>query len=198
MAILANCGPMLGFKPIAVLDLRGNFKLSPTMSFSAAEMFEGVPLDLASQEAVVQSQAADYSSATVKIVHLVLNLLLYIIGSEDITTIVRAQRKNLAKKNPVEACRIRELQDPHVFGIGAKWGRAVQNWAAETEAQAGPPRTSSGRFISPHIRAAHPHLYWTGPGKTIPLIKFLLPIQVKGGGAGLEDEESLPVIHAMH
>jgi hypothetical protein len=196
MAILANCGPDLGFKPIAVLDLRGNFKLGPTMSFSSTTMFEGMPVDHVNQQALVQSQVAEYSSATGRLIYLILNLLLYILGSEDITTIVRAQRKNLCKKSPVEACRIRDLQDPHVFGVGAKWGRAVQNWVAEPGVH-GASAPGSGRSISPHIRAAHPHLYWTGPGKTVPVIKFLLPVPVKGG-ATPGDGESLPVIHAMH
>ena len=33
----------------------------------------------------------------------------------------------------------------------------------------------------PHMRRAHSHLYWTGVGRAVPRVPFLLPISVKGG-----------------
>ena len=39
--------------------------------------------------------------------------------------------------------------------------------------------------VRPHIRKAHWHLYWTGPGKSIPKTKWILPIFVKGGSADI-------------
>ncbi len=31
------------------------------------------------------------------------------------------------------------------------------------------------------MRRAHSHLYWTGKGRELPRVRFLLPISVKGG-----------------
>lgn len=197
MAILGNFGDPHGFMPITILDLRDAFKLGPTASFSNSALVEEIGGPRLGNEESGRNPAFEYSGPTEKIVHLVLNILLYLLGSDDITTIILAQRKNVEKRPRAEAMRIRELQDPHLFGVGAKWGKAVQNWIAEESTQ----RIAlgrTGRFISPHIRAAHPHLYWTGPGKTIPVIKFLLPTSVNGGVPSPNIDNLLPTIHAMH
>lgn len=208
MAILANFGPEVGFRPITVLDLRETFRLFPTASYSnqepVLEIRESgeVGIDSTAMMGAAESLASAYHSPTIKMVHLILNLLLYMLGSDDLVTIIRAQRKNLAKREPREAQRIRELQDPHVFGVGAKWGKAIQHWIAEMSLTQGGPK--SGRHVAPHIRAAHPHLYWTGPGRTTPVVKFLLPISVKGATIPKESEgileagtESVPTIQVV-
>jgi len=38
------------------------------------------------------------------------------------------------------------------------------------------------------MRRAHSHLYWTGAGRAVPKVRFLLPISVKGGAVVEEPE----------
>jgi len=40
------------------------------------------------------------------------------------------------------------------------------------------------------MRRAHSHLYWTGAGRAVPRVRFLLPISVKGGRL-VEEPEAL-------
>jgi hypothetical protein len=39
---------------------------------------------------------------------------------------------------------------------------------------------------------AHSHLFWTGAGRAVPRVRFLLPISVKGGA--LVEEPEAPVV----
>ncbi len=39
-------------------------------------------------------------------------------------------------------------------------------------------QSASGAQKAPHSRRAHPHLYWTGPGRTIPVVKRIARIDV--------------------
>lgn len=48
------------------------------------------------------------------------------------------------------------------------------------------------RSVRPHIRRLHLHLYWTGPGRTIPVIRTLLPIAVRGG------KSTKPTVHHVN
>jgi hypothetical protein len=43
------------------------------------------------------------------------------------------------------------------------------------------PALATGKTVRPHMRRAHSHLYWTGNGREIPRVRFLLPISVTGG-----------------
>jgi hypothetical protein len=36
-------------------------------------------------------------------------------------------------------------------------------------------------MVRPHMRRADSHLCWTGAGRGIPRVRFLLPIVVRGG-----------------
>lgn len=204
LAILVDFGRGVGFKPIVVLDLEGGFDLAPTASYGPVNfpVFAGSP-EHEAIKAESEAMAEIMHEPTVQVVHLVLNLLLYLVGQDDVTTIVRGARKNLDKKPPVEAQRLRELQEPHVYGFGAKWGRSIQHWIKERDsAQASAPagQHGGGWTVCPHIRQAHQHLYWTGPGKTIPKVKFLMPILVHKDRAAAEGSPSddLPTIHAVH
>ncbi|MGH7985545.1 MAG: hypothetical protein ACREQX_04580 [Candidatus Binataceae bacterium] len=39
----------------------------------------------------------------------------------------------------------------------------------------------SGRHLRSHMRRAHSHLYWTGQGREVQRVRFLLPVAVRGG-----------------
>jgi hypothetical protein len=74
------------------------------------------------------------------------------------------------------------LQTGYVFG--------PQIGAARDHATGG--GTGEGRQVRPHIRRLHPHTYWTGPGRTIPVIHILSPIAVNGGVSGV------PTLHTVY
>lgn len=62
----------------------------------------------------------------------------------------------------------------HYIGNTIRKGREEQQHAeSAVGGNASSPR--------PHMRRAHWHLYWTGPGRTIPRVKWLAPIFVRGG-----------------
>jgi len=42
----------------------------------------------------------------------------------------------------------------------------------------GAGHADTGRTVSPHIRRAHWHTYWTGKGRTVPVLRWLHPILV--------------------
>jgi len=78
---------------------------------------------------------------------------------------------------PVHTIEI-NLEEPAVQAVGRGFTRAIERWEIEH------PRESDdlkGYTVRPHMRRAHPHLYWTGEGRALPRVRFLLPISVKGG-----------------
>jgi hypothetical protein len=62
--------------------------------------------------------------------------------------------------------------------VGKDFTRAIERWEIEYGRDAGAP---TGRSLQPHMRLAHSNLYWTGAGRAVPRVRFLLPISVKGG-----------------
>lgn len=56
--------------------------------------------------------------------------------------------------------------------LGRRLGAALRR--AEEDA-AGPP---TGRTVRPHVRRGHWHLYWTGKGRQIPVVRYLPPTVV--------------------
>ena len=74
--------------------------------------------------------------------------------------------------------RFRDLREPTHYAVGKEFSRAIERWEI---GHRGAPGVETGRTVRPHIRNAHSRLYWTGPGRTQPRVRFLLPISVKGG-----------------
>ena len=58
------------------------------------------------------------------------------------------------------------------FDIGPKLFAARQRAARETTTDA------NGKIVRPHIRRAHWHTFWTGAGRTTPIVRWLHPILV--------------------
>lgn len=89
---------------------------------------------------------------------------------------------------------------PTLIPTGWRWGKALRlaREAARRE-EPGPP---TGRSITPHVRRAHWHLYWTGqgarkdPSKAVPKVRWM-PATLVGRRwlkeAGLS-EEDLPAV----
>jgi hypothetical protein len=111
---------------------------------------------------------------------LALSVLLYLAGEPDIVRIVHPGQRptvkpELARKDPE---RFRDLCEPTVNRVGASFTRAIERWEIEHRND---PALATGKTVRPHMRRAHSHLYWTGNGREIPRVRFLLPISVTGG-----------------
>jgi hypothetical protein len=105
-----------------------------------------------------------------------------------ITHIVRARQSDFV--NPVwtrrDPERFRDLREPTHYAVGKEFSRAIERCEI---GHRGDPVVETGGTVRPHMRNAHSHLYWTGPGRTQPRVRFLLPISVKGGRV-VEERES--------
>lgn len=115
--------------------------------------------------------------------------LLYLTGSDDVVAQVHPGAKVKTSPNPTKARRYQDLSDESVYRVGDQYARAIEHWEREDPAAAGVG--SDGRSVRPHIRAAHAHLYWTGPGRTVPVVRFLPPVPVKGGPAAFPDNPTV-------
>jgi hypothetical protein len=63
-----------------------------------------------------------------------------------------------------------------VYQVGFHLGAGLRAYRRqEAEQRAANP---TGRTVRPHMRRAHLHLYWTGPGRTVPKVKLLEPIPI--------------------
>lgn len=117
--------------------------------------------------------------------------MLYISGAEDVVAQVHPGTKPKTSPNPAKARRFADLGGENIYRVGDHYASAIERWEQE-EARANPGAAAEGRSVRPHVRSAHAHLYWTGPGRTTPVVRFLPPIPVKGGvGVGERDVVSI-------
>lgn len=119
---------------------------------------------------------------------IIINLLLYLCSHEP--DVSQAVKKPSAKRiRGVEkifpADRVTPVQ------VGFRLGAAIKKARVERETSEG---TGTGPRKAPHVRKAHFHLYWTGPGRQIPKLNWLPPIAV---GLQQDPEESPVVVHPV-
>jgi len=122
-------------------------------------------------------------------------LLLYLSGEPDVIRRVHPGAKphrdvRMRRKDPERWADIRE---PTVWDVGVGYRQALERWEIEQAREIA--AHSSDRSVRPHMRRAHAHLYWTGPGRTEPRVRFLLPIAVKG--KQVEEEAATPIIQSI-
>ncbi|MDO8432295.1 MAG: hypothetical protein Q7S58_07780 [Candidatus Binatus sp.] len=139
----------------------------------------------AGRSAVVQVMRED------PYLRLAITTLLYLGGEPDTVRVVHpgskpAVKESIRKKDPE---RWRDLREPDARTVGRQFQQTIERWEIEQQHKSD---GGSGRNLRPHIRRAHSHLYWTGEGRKLPRVKFLLPIPVKG--AGPKDERTAPAI----
>lgn len=104
-------------------------------------------------------------------------------ANNDVETLPSPPKGRKVPGNPTgKANPPRWMQAGYVFGpqVGAARRLSTQ-----------PPAPGTGGTKRPHIRRLHHHLYWTGPGRTIPLVHLLWPIPVRGGNSGV------PTLHKV-
>lgn len=76
--------------------------------------------------------------------------------------------------------RIRRPRAADVIQVGYRVGAALRHHRTIK-----PPAVTAaptGRRMPPHVRRAHPHLYWTGPGRTVPAVRWVWPVEVNMSG----------------
>ena len=115
-----------------------------------------------------------------KLSGIALTLLLYLAGDPDVVRVVHPGQKpqikpTLQKRAPD---RYKDLREPKIHAVGKSFTRAIERWEIEHSPE---KDNESSRTMRPHMRRAHAHLYWTGEGREMPRVRFLLPISVKGG-----------------
>jgi hypothetical protein len=102
----------------------------------------------------------------------IISVLLYLCATNaDLRPLPAAATRRAVQGTRMAAKPPRAFQVGYVVGAGLRAWRRRQ--AAGTRADELP--TSLRR---PHIRRAHPHLYWTGEGRKIPRVRWLFPIRV--------------------
>ncbi len=175
--------------PVCVLDLRGatlqeclaaadrKSRANTERALArAAEKGESTSIN-AGGVVITLSTAALWHNTTSA---LALTLLLYLAGEPAAVRIVHAgqppsPKPKLQRTSPE---RYRDLTPPRHWTVGGNFRRAIERWEIEHAGEHGDP---TERSVRPHMRRAHSHLYWTGQGREIPRVKFLLPISVRGG-----------------
>lgn len=115
----------------------------------------------------------------------IINLLLYLAGEDDIVD--RAGHypgpfhRHQKALSDTEYEGILE-EDPSESDVGVRMQKAFRQYKEEIDR---PESDGDGSKKAPHIRRPHPHLYWTGPGREIPKVKYLGPTPVN-----MDEEEN--------
>ena len=173
--------------PLAIL-----YTDAPTVS-AALEQAQAAALDAAhTLQGVSIGGGAPFRS---DLTRMAVILLLYLSGEPDVVKTVHPGAKphrdaRIRRKDPERWADIRE---PTVWDVGIEYREALERWEIERAREMA--THSSDRSVRPHMRRAHAHLYWTGPGRTEPRVRFLLPIAVKG--KQVEEEAATPIIQSI-
>lgn len=112
-----------------------------------------------------------------------INTLLYAAGNDDIVEIVGHEYPSIPKKiirrNSDDKTFANDTRNPQEYSVGIRFGRAIKHYVEIQDISESSGET--GRKVRPHVRRAHPHLYWTGKKREVPIVKYLPPIPVRGG-----------------
>ncbi len=115
-----------------------------------------------------------------KLLSLAFNLTLYLTQEEpDLGNVQPPKPKALGEREKFTPAHI--PSQPVVVPVGWRWGEAVRRYRKVIETVRGNEEEylPSGKRVSPHIRRAHWHLYWTGkgirkdPSKAVPVVKWV-------------------------
>lgn len=113
-----------------------------------------------------------------------LNVLLYINGNDDVVARVHSGKKPVTRgRRPRSVKREQERQEATVFDVGRAFASTIQHWEEEERARNVGGTVDGDRQVRPHVRRAHLHLYWTGPGRETARFKLVKPTLIHGGGA---------------
>lgn len=132
-----------------------------------------------------------YEDASRELLPKILSLLLYLCSDQaDYPRPDRPQAKRTK-----QGWRLFPAKAPLTWDVGLRIGAALRRHAetaSEAPASTGDPRTHARP--RPHIRAAHWHLYWTGPrsGTQNPVVRWIPPT-----GINLDLDEAVPTVRPV-
>jgi hypothetical protein len=106
------------------------------------------------------------------------NILLYILGDKDIIAEVHPginpKKRFLNHSQPIYG------KTPTVYKVGTKYRKLIERYELDGITDSYKSNGESERTVRPHVRSAHFHSYWTGPGRTILTVKLLMSCLVNG------------------
>ena len=144
------------------------------------KMIEGVK----SFENYSQKEALDYTKG---LLALISNSLLYILGDKDVVKEVHPganpKKKHIEFKDPIYG------KQPLVYKVGGNYRKLIERYELDGQNPYDKIHHEASYTVKPHVRAAHYHLYWTGEGRKIPKVKFLMSILVNGHITNFTDME---------
>ncbi len=105
----------------------------------------------------------------------IVSLVLYLCSEEPELADRAGQRRRPGPPPPLPSGRRPAAQAPTTWDVGLRIGATLRR---ARDAEASEP--TGGTHASPrsHMRRAHWHTYWTGPGRTDPVLRWLSPILV--------------------
>lgn len=170
--------------PVAVLPLRDG-TLDEALDGYIAKILDREPTG------ALIGKIQEFRQGTISLSRTIINVLLYAAGNDDLVEILGHRPAPMANKvRRRNAERDPEFEHDHRLPaeveIGTRFGAVIRQHR-ETSAES--PGDSAGGTKRPHIRAAHPHLYWTGEGRRIPRVRYLPPIAVRGAASTGEAEQ---------
>lgn len=130
---------------------------------------------------VAQGLEADAESKWRSALQIYLPLLVYLVSHEPDIGHRRDSERRPQRQRPA-----RDAGGPNWWEVGYRVGAVLGRAPARGPASA-VGGTGSGRSPAPHVRRGHYHLYWTGPGRQEPQVRWLHPMLV-----GDRDGHELP------
>ena len=128
-----------------------------------------------------------------------INCLLYICGDDDIVERVGHTFHIPKKRQKKQSNDKKTITEPVLLDVGLRFAEAILHYA-KSEAEQDKTEYGEGKTpMRPHIRRAHPHLYWvndtervTEEGKPAkkPIVRYLAPVAVRGGA---ENKETITI-----
>lgn len=124
----------------------------------------------------------------------IINVLLYLAGEDDITERVREDVDFVPKRHRRALSGTSYESDldeePTEADVGLRMQQAVRKYKEDSAGDSG--NGSGGWTMPPHIRRPHPHLYWTGPDRSVPKVKWLGPIAVNMDAKDADESDVPP------
>jgi hypothetical protein len=104
-----------------------------------------------------------------ELIRTAVNILLYLCSEKPDTIVVKdpAKRRRHAKGG-------KPSQSPRMIKVGWRLGPAFHT-ARRASADQPPATTGTRKRPVPHQRRGYFQTYWTGPGRTTPILRFIRP-----------------------
>lgn len=116
----------------------------------------------------------------------VLTLTFYLCSEEpDLTGVVRGDPQEGKARHQGSRWYVPERST--TLQVGMRYAGAVRMWPQHLGQRAASDTSGLGTPRMPHVRRAHYHLYWSGPGRQEPRVRWLQPTLVNMKGQEMDD-----------